>query len=188
MQTPILSCVDEKSSTPPWQHKLCQLEQGFSWVIKSLMFAAGLLLALLMFAQVVMRYVLESPFTGIEEASILLAVWVYFLGMGYATRQQEHIHGGILSLVVKDPYKTQCFKLFGSLVCMLAACVFGYFAIKYSLKEIDRGRLSINLRWPRGFWSASMIAGFAMMVLYFAVYAVTQWLELRRIKASGGQE
>ncbi|WP_315980730.1 TRAP transporter small permease subunit [Aliamphritea spongicola] len=148
------------------------------------MLFAGLMLAVLMFAQVIMRYVLESPFTGIEEASILLAVWVYFLGMGYATRQHDHIHGGILSLVVKDPYKTQLFRLFGSLICMLAACVFGYFACKYALKEIDRGRLSINLRWPRGIWSASMIVGFAMMVGYFLLNAIGQIRQLRTMKTT----
>ncbi|WP_261842001.1 TRAP transporter small permease [Aliamphritea ceti] len=159
-------------------------ETLLNYTFKALMLFAGLMLAALMFAQVIMRYVLESPFTGIEEASILLAVWVYFLGMGYATRQHEHIHGGILTLIVKDPYTTQQFRLFGSLVCMLAACIFGYFACVYALKEIDRGRLSINLRWPRGIWSASMIVGFAMMVGYFLLNALQQITELRAMKSN----
>ena len=175
----ISDCQKPQSELKGWVRSC---ETLLNHIFKALMLFAGLMLAALMFAQVIMRYVLESPFTGIEEASILLAVWVYFLGMGYATRQHEHIHGGILTLIVKDPYKTQQFRLFGSLICMLAACVFGYFACVYALKEIDRGRLSINLRWPRGIWSASMIVGFAMMVGYFLLNALEQVSELRIIK------
>lgn len=84
---------------------LIRFEQLLNKLFRSLMMLACLLLAGLMFAQVMMRYVLDIPFSGIEEVSILLAVWIYFLGMGYATREREHIHGGIVSLLVKDHKK-----------------------------------------------------------------------------------
>ena len=159
---------------------LIRFERILNWMFRAMMVLAGLGLAFLMFAQVIMRYVLESPFTGIEEASILLAVWIYFLGMGYATREREHIHGGIVSLIVKDPYKVNMIRFIGSITCMIAACIFGYFACKYAIKELDRGRLSINLRWPRGLWSASMIVGFAMMVGYFLLETINEFRDLRR--------
>lgn len=168
---------------------LIRFERLLNWIFRSMMLLAGLGLAVLMFSQVIMRYVLESPFTGIEEVSILLAVWIYFLGMGYATREREHIHGGIVSLVVKDPYKVSIIRFIGSITCMIAACVFGYFACKYALKEIDRGRLSVNLRWPRGLWSTSMIIGFAMMVGYFLLETINEFHELRRMsRKSNTQE
>ncbi|GGK71311.1 TRAP transporter small permease [Amphritea balenae] len=157
---------------------LIRFERLLNWVFRIMMVLAGMGLALLTFSQVIMRYVLESPFTGIEEASILLAVWVYFLGMGYATREREHIHGGIVSLVVKDPYKVGVIRFIGSVTCMLAAILFGYFACKYALKEIDKGRVSVNLRWPRGIWSASMIVGFAMMVGYFMLETINEFRDL----------
>lgn len=168
---------------------LIRFERLLNWIFRSMMLLAGLGLAVLMFAQVIMRYVLESPFTGIEEVSILLAVWIYFLGMGYATREREHIHGGIVSLVVKDPYKVSIIRFAGSITCMIAACIFGYFACKYALKEIDRGRLSVNLRWPRGLWSASMIVGFVMMVGYFLLETINEFRDLRRMsRKSNTQE
>lgn len=163
---------------------LIRFERLLNWVFRAMMLCAGLGLAFLMFSQVIMRYVLESPFTGIEEASILLAVWIYFLGMGYATREREHIHGGIVSLVVKDPYKVNIIRFIGSITCMIAAIIFGYFACKYALKELDRGRVSVNLRWPRGLWSASMIVGFAMMVGYFLLETINEFRDLRRTRRS----
>ncbi|MCW8885977.1 MAG: TRAP transporter small permease [Motiliproteus sp.] len=177
---PHLHAVPEQPSNGLDKY-LIRFERLLNWIFRAMMTLAGLGLAFLMFSQVIMRYVLQTPFTGIEEASILLAVWIYFLGMGYATREREHIHGGIVSLVVKDPYKVEFIRFFGSLVCMLAACLFGYFACKYALKEIDRGRMSVNLRWPRGLWSSSMIVGFAMMVGYFLLETINQFRELCRL-------
>jgi len=175
---PHLHAIPEQSKTRT-DNYLIRFERLLNWVFRFMMVVAGMGLAFLTFSQVIMRYVLESPFTGIEEASILLAVWVYFLGMGYATREREHIHGGIVSLVVKDPYKVGVIRFIGSITCMLAAILFGYFACKYALKELDKGRVSVNLRWPRGIWSASMIVGFAMMVGYFLLETINEFRDLR---------
>lgn len=146
---------------------------------KILMFAAGFGLAGLMFAQVIMRYFLNSPFAGIEELAILLGVWVYFLGMGYATLTREHIQGGIVSLLVKDPWKLKFIELVALCVSLLAALIFGYFACKYAFFVIEKGRSSIYLRWPKGLWTASMIIGFSMMSICFLTQMLQAWRELR---------
>jgi len=148
---------------------------------KILMFAAGFGLAGLMFAQVIMRYFLDSPFAGIEELAVLLGVWVYFLGMGYATLTREHIQGGIVSLLVKDQWKLKLVELAALLVSLVAALIFGYFACKYAFFVIEKGRSSIYLRWPRGLWSSSMIIGFTMMSVCFLIQIMQAWLELRAL-------
>ncbi len=178
--TPLhLAAVPEYETTgvEAW---LVRMEALFDWGFRALMIFAGLALAGLMFAQVVMRYGFDSPFAGVEELAILLGVWIYFLGMGYATRVREHIHGGIVSLVVSDPFKIRLIRFIGSCVCVIAAAVFGYFAIKYSLFVIDKGRLSLYLHWPKGLWSASMIVGFAMMTGYFLLQAIAELRDILR--------
>ncbi|MBY4677525.1 TRAP transporter small permease [Marinobacterium arenosum] len=167
----------------PIERKLIKLEALFDKAFRALMIFAGLALAGLMFGQVILRYVLESPFAGMEEMSILLGVWVYFLGMGYATRVREHIHGGVVSLVLKDPFKIRLIRFIGSCICIIAACAFGFFAIKYALFVIDKGRLSLYMQWPKGLWSASMIVGFAMMAGYFLLQAVAEFRDLMRHRA-----
>ncbi len=145
---PHLHAIPEQPETKLDKY-LMRFEQILNMTFRSLMMLTCLSLAVLVFAQVIMRYFMESSFSGIEETSILLAVWVYFLGMGYATREREHIHGGIVSLVVKDPKN-----------------------------EITKGKVSTTLRWPRGIWSASMIVGFAMMIGYFLLEAINQYRDM----------
>ena len=162
---------------------LQQFEYLLDFCLKAAMIFSGLGLAILMFTQVIMRYVLESPFAGIEEAAILLAVWVYFLGMGYATKERAHIHGGIVSLVVSDPFKIEMIRFIVSIICTIAACVFGYYATKYGLFVIEKGRMSLYLQWPKGLWSGSMIFGFAMMIFYFLLQTVTDYQAMLAAKA-----
>ncbi|PKH03334.1 TRAP transporter small permease [Psychromonas sp. MB-3u-54] len=154
---------------------LKRLEYLLDFGLQAAMIFTSLGLSILIFAQVVMRYVLESPFAGTEEAAILLAIWTYFLGMGYATKHREHIHGGIVSLVVSDPFKIQMIRFIGSVICSIAACVFGYYASKYGLFVIEMGRKSLYLQWPKGLWSASMIFGFVMMAGYFLLQTVADF-------------
>ena len=141
--------------------------------------AFGLCLAGLMFTQVVLRYAFASPFVGIEELSLLFGAWFYFLGIAYVTRDGEHIHGGILTMVVRSPNGVQAVRLVVTVLGVGACAVFGYFAIKYALFEIQTGRLSSYMRWPKGMWSASLIFGFVATTVYMALQALHQFLDLK---------
>jgi TRAP-type C4-dicarboxylate transport system permease small subunit len=162
--------LPDKANTP-----LKHIAKMFDSLLQIAMIFTGLGLAILIFAQVIMRYVLESPFAGTEEAAILLAIWTYFLGMGYATKERAHIHGGIVNLIISDPFKIQLIRFIGSIICSIAACVFGYYACKYGFFVIEKGRMSLYLRWPKGLWSGGMIFGFAMMAGYFILQIVTDF-------------
>ena len=141
--------------------------------------AFGLALAGLMFTQVVLRYAFASPFVGIEELSLLFGAWFYFLGIAYVTRDGEHIHGGILTMVVHNPTAVQAVRLVVTVLGVGACAIFGYFAIKYALFEIGTGRLSSYMRWPKGLWSASLIFGFVATTIYMVLQAVHQFLDLQ---------
>ena len=146
--------------------------------------AFGLALAGLMFTQVVLRYAFASPFVGIEELSLLFGAWFYFLGIAYVTRDGEHIHGGILTMVVRNPTAVQAVRLIVTVLGVGACAIFGYFAIKYALFEIGTGRLSSYMRWPKGLWSASLIFGFVATTIYMILQALHQLLDLQvRLRA-----
>ena len=140
--------------------------------------AFGLCLAALMFTQVVLRYVFASPFVGIEELSLLFGAWFYFLGIAYVTRNGEHIHGGILTMVVANRNAIRAVRLAMTVLAIAACVLFGYFAVNYALFEIQTGRLSSYMRWPKGWWSASLIFGFVGTALYMVLQAANQAVDL----------
>ncbi|UTV30736.1 TRAP transporter small permease [Photobacterium atrarenae] len=138
-------------------------------LLRFVMISSVISLSLLMFFQVILRYVFDSPFTGIEEVALLLGVWVYFSGMAYVTKTKEHITGGVIHLLVKKQKHIEYIKLFGYVVSLVALLFFSYLAIEYVLKIYDRGRLSTNLGWPRWVWFSSMIFGFIISSLYLTL-------------------
>ncbi|WP_445005148.1 TRAP transporter small permease [Halomonas mongoliensis] len=159
-----------------------KLEAAYAWLLKSALAIFGILLGGLMFSQVLMRYLFNSPFLGIEEIALLLGAWVYFPAFAYATRQGEHIRGGILGLVVKSPTRTQIINLCMSILSIGVCATFGYFAIKYAMFDFERGRLSSYMRWPRWLWSSSLVVGFAGTLLALVMQSINQFLDLRRLQ------
>ena len=63
-------------------HVLSRGEALLALVQRSLIIMVGFALAFLMVTEIVLRYWLETPFLGIEETSVLLGLWLYFLGAG----------------------------------------------------------------------------------------------------------
>ena len=156
-----------------------RIEARMAQVIAIAMVFSTIALGLLMAAQVVMRYGLESPFLGIEELAPMLALWAYFLGMVYATRDQDHISGGIVALIFKNRTLIQGIRLAGSCACLLAVCVFGYFALKFAQFNLDLNRKSIYMRWPKYLWDFSMVSGFALMGFYYCLQIIAEVRDLK---------
>ena len=159
--------------------RLVAVEAVFERLLFVFIVAFGLCLAVLMFVQVVLRYVFASPFVGIEELSLLFGAWFYFLGVAYVTRNGEHIHGGILTMVTTRRNAVRLVRFVMTLFGIAACTVFGYYAIKYALFEIRTGRLSSYMRWPKGWWSASLIIGFSATAAYLVLQAINQLVDLR---------
>ena len=158
---------------------LSRAEAGLAWVQRAAMIVVSLSLAFLMVTQIVLRYGLEKPFLGIEETSVLLGLWLYFLGAAYVTRQEDHIRGGVASLVIKDKRSLARVRLAGTVLCIAATCLFTYYAYKYSAFTMKIGRKSSYLSWPSILWVSSMLSGFAMMLLYFTLQGLRQWRAIR---------
>ena len=159
-----------------------KLESAYAWLLSNGLALFSIALAVLMFVQVILRYGFNSPFVGIEEMALLFGAWVYFPAMAYVTRQGEHIHGGILTLVVKNRTAVQTVRLVMTVLSILACAVFGYFAVKYAFFEIEKGRLSSYLRWPKGIWSFSLVIGFAGTFLALLMQALNQYIDIQKLR------
>ena len=57
-------------------------------------------IALLIFIQVLFRYVLHIPMHFVEEILILAAVWLYLLGSVNASREESHINARVLEIFI----------------------------------------------------------------------------------------
>jgi|SRR5690606_25231103 len=160
-------------------------ERGMAWFMRVIMFVAMIALGLLMAAQVFMRYVISAPFLGIEELAPLLALWVYFLGMAYCSRERDHIEGGMMTLVIRNPRILLVIRLLGSILVLVAVLFFLSFAWDYSAFNYSVGRRSAYMRLPKTIWDMSMITGLVLMAFYGMLQILAEGRALLARRGSG---
>lgn len=161
---------------------LAALELTFIKIIRFILVIVFISLGFLLFAQVVMRYGIESPFLGTEELAPMLALWGYFLGMVNATREKEHITGGVLTLICKNIKVIQSVRIFGSALCLITTIIFAYYAWDFALFNLEIGRKSLYMRWPKYLWDFSMMTGFVLIGFYYILQLFSEVMQFRKTK------
>jgi len=180
---PADSIEEARAAASPSGRLLNAVDEVFAASLRWIMFVSLLGLSLTMVAQVLMRYVLQWPFLGIEEMAPLLALWCYFAGMIYSTRHRTHIEGGILALITSRPLILGLARIVGTAVALAALCVFFYYAYAIVQFNMDINRKSAYLRWPRYLWDFSFLVGMAGMAFYLLIQL---WFELRSMMSLRG--
>jgi TRAP-type transport system small permease protein len=66
------------------------------WVEDGLLAVGMALLAVLLFANVLLRYVFRSPFAWMEEGVVALFVWLVFIGVSACFRSHQHLRIDVL--------------------------------------------------------------------------------------------
>lgn len=92
---------------------------------------------LLIFAQVVLRYVFNAPLLGIEDYLLIPVAWLYMIGAAYASYKRAHIDCGIILLYIKRKTTYKILMLMRSAI-MLGVCLWllkwGYWYLLYLLR------------------------------------------------------
>jgi TRAP-type C4-dicarboxylate transport system permease small subunit len=134
-----------------------------SWLCKGLIMLMVLLMTVVIFAQVVMRYVFLSPFAWAEEVGRYLLIWISSLGAAYAVRHGMHISvifisnklKGITGLLVSIVIHLMVIAF--SLVCLVQG-------LHLSFRQWDQ--LSAALRVPMTFAYFAIPFSFALVIMY----------------------
>lgn len=79
------------TSTNPEASYLARLELGFVRINQGLIVLLMASMAILVFANVVMRYVFNQSIFWVEEFTQIQMIWVAYLGAGLALREGRHV-------------------------------------------------------------------------------------------------
>ncbi|MGB1239632.1 MAG: TRAP transporter small permease [Pseudomonadales bacterium] len=145
---------------------LKQLDSALAALFKHFLVFALLALTALMAFAVFLRYVLDQAIPAIEELSVLLGLWIYFIAFVVVTRERSHLTGGILDLISLSSRQRALIKGFNDLVGLCIVAVFGYYAYKYLFFTLKINRSSTNLAWPTAWWVGAAVTGFSLMGVY----------------------
>ncbi|EKF20435.1 TRAP dicarboxylate family transporter subunit DctQ [Nitratireductor pacificus pht-3B] len=101
-----------------------------------------------MFAQIIWRYLLQSPLVWSEELALLLMVWMTFLGSALMLERKEHV---AIDLLVEwlPPALNRATQIVGALVVLAfnLALTYGALLIVETAKESIMPGLKISSAW-----------------------------------------
>lgn len=75
---------------------LRRFDDGIGWLEDLFLALTTGLLAVLLFANVLLRYVFRSPFAWMEEGVVMVFVWLVFVGVAAAFRSHQHLRIDVL--------------------------------------------------------------------------------------------
>lgn len=159
------------------------LVRALSVVQNYVVLALLAIIPLLVFAQVILRYVLNLPLMGIEEILLFPAIWLYFLGGSMASQARNHIDCGVLILYIKKEKSLALFRL----IRMVLSVIFGswatYWAFWFFTYSLDKWKQSDLLYIPMFFGESAIFVGCALMVFFSIIELIDRVNEYRAAAA-----
>ncbi len=133
-------------------------------------YAAGLgnlAMGILLFIEVVLRYIFHSPTTWSQEVAIYIFTWTMFAGAAYTLSVGKHIHIDILlSRLPQKPQKV--IEAFTGLLGFLFCSYVTYQAWNFVTLAIQMKKLSATtLRIPVWTIEASVLVGFLLLSIQY---------------------
>lgn len=144
-------------------------------------------MSIIIFIQVVFRYILKASLPWSEEVSRYLLVWTTFFGGAYGVKTGAHIGVEAFTLLLPEKYR-KILSIFITL-CSMVLCVFIF---KYGMmivkSQLTKGQVSPAMRIPMGYVYLAIPVG---MVLFIIRYIQNIYISVKELmcttKRTGGK-
>jgi C4-dicarboxylate transporter DctQ subunit len=146
-------------------------------IIEAFLVGIAVLQAILLMANVLFRYVLDSPIVWGDEIVRYSLIWMTFVGTAMAVKEKQHIQVDVIDLVLPKTGQ-KIVNIFGDVVVISFMGFMTYYGIK--MTDFQRGMFGETLAWfSYAYVYVSIpIGGFFTIVYtlskYFAKENITQ--------------
>jgi C4-dicarboxylate transporter DctQ subunit len=135
-----------------------------SWIEVTFVGAALAFASVLLFVNVVLRYVFLAPISWAEELSLYLIVWIVFIGSSVAVRTRGHIAIDLLPVVL-SPANRQRLALAIAALMLIFLATFFYYSGLHVLRVQSSGQVTPVMQGPMWLTYLAMPVGSALMFL-----------------------
>ena len=125
--------------------------------------------SLLVFIQVLLRYVFRAPLMGIEELLFFPTAWLYFIGGVHASFEKSQIYARVLEILFRKKRTIYAVRAVASSITIFILAwltYWGYDYLKYALRVQKE---SSTLYIPMIYAESIVFISLAMMFLYTVV-------------------
>ncbi|MDE0386368.1 MAG: TRAP transporter small permease [Defluviicoccus sp.] len=141
---------------------LARLDRALSLCEAGFVALAMAAASVLLFVNVILRYVFLSALSWAEEVTMYLIVWLVFVGGSVTLRMFGHISIDLLPLAL-PPGGARRLKLFVSAAMLIFFAVFFYYSGLHTLRVMATGQLTPVLEAPMWLTYLAMPVGSLLM-------------------------
>jgi TRAP-type C4-dicarboxylate transport system permease small subunit len=145
---------------------------GLLHLQKWFIIAGGCFVTVLVFVEVLLRYVFGSPLFGVEELVCLIAMWLYFIGASYGAYERSHIKAELVHLWFKTPRSHAFINTISSSITLFLCVLMIKWSYPYFIWGLKKGETSQALLLPMVLSQSAIFFGSILMSLYFLVELV----------------
>lgn len=118
----------------------------------------------ILFIQVVMRYVFNNSLSWSEELARYLFIWLVFIGISYGAKQMKHLKIDVFLNVFPKKFRPYVI-IFADVVVLVFAVIVIYSAYTIVMQYMKMGSSSPALRIPTWFIQSSSIVGYGLTMI-----------------------
>ncbi len=133
------------------------IEQYFIVVLTAIM-------TVLLFLQVLFRFVLNLPLAWVEEISLYAMVWLCYFGSSLAIKKREHLKMEIITNFLNLKAK-KVFDMISLLLFFLFATFVLYHVTLLTMDILNRGQVTAVLEIPKWIPYAGVPVAFFLMII-----------------------
>jgi TRAP-type C4-dicarboxylate transport system permease small subunit len=128
------------------------------------------IVAVMMFVQVLARYVFQVPLMGLEEVLIFPTLWLYILGSVNASREDTQIKANVLDVFLKSPRAKLVVRVLADLMSLVVSAWLTWWTWEYFRYALRVWKESPTLYIPTFYAECALFIGLLLMTVCVAYY------------------
>ena len=146
---------------------------GVDWFLanamKTILILVSVTVICTMFAQVVSRYVFQSPIWGLDEITGHTAVWLYLIGSAHGSYERSHIKAEFIHMFIKNQCVLFIIKALAAALATVVSCYMIVWSAGYVHWSITKHEITPTLQLPTVIFQIPILISAILMALYFFV-------------------
>lgn len=134
---------------------------------KAIVSGIMLVISILVFTQVLTRYIFEYSTPWLEELTRFLMIWMILLGTSLAVKLDKHISIDVLDVLLKKETYRKVYFLFLNLVGILFSLFLVYYSYEVVMRTVSFGQLSGAMRIPMYFVNGSFLVCGVLLIIHY---------------------
>jgi len=119
-----------------------------------------------------LRYAFSTSIVGMEEVTLVIALYCYFFGAACASRSRDHIRVNIIDELLENSKINWIINLFKSMVSVFVTFAFCYVSIIYGIFVIEAKITLSPLGVSKIVVVSSLIIGFFLMAIHETIWFI----------------